>query len=155
MTGNPTSVLADASSALRRARTDAGGTRLRLRALHVMGHSPVPIARAAGASERTIRRLVRGDARTVSPQLRDAVAAIFDSWKDKRAPQRTPAQHAAASAARRCAATGNWCAGAALDDDQLDTAGYRPGPGSQPARKPGTTTDIQPASPRPNLELRA
>jgi hypothetical protein len=50
-----------------RARLDAGGTRLRLRALHVMGHGSARIARALGVREETIQRLVRGDARTISP----------------------------------------------------------------------------------------
>ncbi len=55
-------------------RLDAGGTRLRLRALHVMGHGSARIARALGVREDTIQRLVRGDARTISPPLRDAIA---------------------------------------------------------------------------------
>jgi hypothetical protein len=75
-----------------RARLDAGGTRLRLRALHVMGHGSACIARALRTSEDTIQRLVRGDARTVSPQLRDAVADLYDAWWDKRAPERTRAE---------------------------------------------------------------
>ena len=52
------------------ARLDAGGTRLRLRALHVMGTGSARIARALGVREETIQRLVRGDARTISPPLR-------------------------------------------------------------------------------------
>ena len=80
-----------------RARMDAGGTRLRLRALHVMGHGSARIARALGTSEDTIQRLVRGDARTVSPPLRDAVADLYDAWWDKRAPERTRAERAAAA----------------------------------------------------------
>src|SRR6185312_10140971 len=75
-----------------RARLDAGGTRLRLRALHVMGHGSARIARALGTSEDTIQRLVRGDAHTVSLQLRDAVADLYDAWWDKRAPERTRAE---------------------------------------------------------------
>ena len=72
--GTATAVLTVTSPALPRARLDAGGTRLRLRALHVMGHGSARIARAAGVHPVTIRKLVRGDARTVSPQLRDAIA---------------------------------------------------------------------------------
>src|ERR1700758_1016074 len=71
-----------------RARLDAGGTRLRLRALHVMGHGSARISRALGVREATIRQIVRGDARTVSPQLRDQVAGLYDAWWDKRAPER-------------------------------------------------------------------
>ena len=74
----------------------------------------------------TIRKLVRGDARTVSPQLRDAITAVYDAWWDKRAPARTRFERAAATAARRRAIAGNWCAAAALDDDQLDIPGYQP-----------------------------
>ncbi len=94
-----TAVLAVSSRTLPRARLDAGGTRLRLRALHVMGHGPARIARALGVRETAISELVRGDARTVSPQLRDAIADLYDAWWDKRAPGRTRFERAAAMAA--------------------------------------------------------
>ena len=127
-----------------RARLDAGGTRLRLRALHVMGHGSARIARALGARETTIRDLVRGDARTVSPQLRDAITDLYDAWWDKRAPERTRVERAAATAARSRAIAGNWCAAAALDDDLLDIPGYRPRSGWKPATGTGTAPDIHP-----------
>ena len=130
------------------ARLDAGGTRLRLRALHVMGHNSVRIARALDVSETAIRELLRGDARTVSPDLRDAVASLYDAWWDKRAPERTPSKRAAATLARRRAIAGNWCAGAALDDDQLDVPGYRPQQGWKPATGTGTAPDIRPPASR-------
>jgi hypothetical protein len=126
-----------------RARLDATGTRLRLRALHVMGHNCVRIARALDVSETTIKDLVRGGARTVSPELRDAVADLYDAWWDKRAPARTRFERAAVTLARRRAIAGNWCAGAALDDDQLDTPGYRPQYGWKPATGTGTAPDIR------------
>ena len=126
-----------------RDRLDAGGTRLRLRALHVMGHGSARIARALGVREETVGRLVRGDARTISPPLRDAVAALYDAWWDKRAPERTRAERAAAARARRRAAAGNWCAGAALNDDQLDLPGYRPRAGYRPATGTGVAADIR------------
>ena len=132
------------SGTVPRARLDAGGTRLRLRALHVMGHSSARIARALGAREMTIRTLTRGDASSVSPQLRDAVTALYDTWWDKRAPERTRAERAAATLARRRAAAGNWCAAAALDDDQLDTPGYRPRSRWRPAAGTGVAPDIHP-----------
>ncbi len=84
-----TALRAVTSATLPRARLDAGGTRLRLRALHVMGHGSARIARAAGVREMTIRALVRGDARTISPQLRDTIAGVYDAWWDKRAPRRS------------------------------------------------------------------
>ena len=72
--GTAAAVLTVTSPALPQARLDAGGTRLRLRALHVMGHGSARIARATGVHPVTIRKLVRGDARTVSQHLRDAIA---------------------------------------------------------------------------------
>jgi hypothetical protein len=127
-----------------RARVDAGGTRLRLRALHVMGHGSARIARALGVREMTILALVRGSATTISPKLRDAIADLYDTWWDKRAPGRTRAERAAATAARRRARAGNWCAAAALDDDQLDDPGYRPRSRWRPATGTGPAPDIYP-----------
>jgi transcriptional regulator with XRE-family HTH domain len=138
---------------LRRARVDAGGTRLRLRALHVMGHGSARIARALGVREMTIRGIVRGDAPTVSSKLRDQVTDLYDAWWDKRAPERSRAERSAATAARRRAIAGNWCAGAGLDDDQLDIPGYRPKSKWKPATGTGTAPDIHPpARPQKNRD---
>src|SRR5437660_8132975 len=41
-------------------RLDAGGARLRLRALHVMGHGSPRLARALGVRKTTIQELVGG-----------------------------------------------------------------------------------------------
>ena len=141
------------SGELRRSRLDAGGTRLRLRALHVMGHGSARIARALGVREMTIRRLTRGDATTVSPALRDAVTDLYDTWWDKRAPEQNRAERGAATAARRRAIAGNWCAGAGLDDDKLDTPGYKPASKWKPATGTGTAPHINP-SPRPDKTRR-
>ena len=137
-------VLTVTSPALPQARLDAGGTRLRLRALHVMGHGSARIARALGVRETAISELVRGDARTIRPRLRDAIADLYDAWWDKRAPERTRTERAAATAARRKAIAGNWCAAAALDDDQLDEPGYRPSQGWKPATGTGVAPEIPP-----------
>ena len=136
-------VVALTSSAMPRDRVDAGGTRLRLRALHVMGHSSARIARAVGIHPTTIRDLVRSDAATISPQLRDAITAVYDAWWDKRAPGRTRFERAAATAASNRAMTGNWCAAAAMDDDQLDIPGYQPEYGWKPATGTGVAPDIR------------
>ena len=137
-----------------RARLDAGGTRLRLRALHVMGHGSARIARAFGVREMTVRRLVRGDAPAVSPRLRDAVTGLYDAWWDKRAPERTRAERGAATAARRRAIAGNWCAGVGLDDD-LDTPGYKPASNWRPATGTGIAPDIhRPVQSRKNTRSR-
>jgi hypothetical protein len=137
-------VIPMASATGPRAPVDAGGTRLRLRALHVMGHGSARIARAIGVREETIQRLVRGDTAAVSPNLRDTITDLYDAWWDKRAPERTRAERAAAARARRRAAAGNWCAAAALDDDQLDKPGYRPLSRWRSATGTGTAPDIYP-----------
>jgi len=142
--GTTAAVLTVTSPGLPQARLDATGTRLRLRALHVMGHGSARIARAAGVHPVTIRKLVRGDARTVSQQLRDAIAGLYDAWWDKRAPGRTRFERAAATYARKRAMTGDWCAPAAMDDDQLDIPGYQPEYGWKPATGTGTAPDIRP-----------
>jgi len=142
--GTATAVLNLTRRILSGSRLDAGGTRLRLRALHVMGHGSARIARAAGVHPTTIRRLVRGDAATVSPRLRSAIIAVYEAWWDKRAPERTPAERGAATCSRKRAIAGNWCAAAALDDDLLDTPGYRPQAGWKPATGTGTAPDIRP-----------
>jgi transcriptional regulator with XRE-family HTH domain len=150
--GSAAAVLAVTSDTLPRARLDAGGTRLRLRALHVMGHSSARIARATGASDKTIRKLLRGDATTISPRLRDAIADLYDTWWDKRAPERTRGERAAARAARQRAIAGNWCAGAGLDDDELDIPGYRPEHGWKHARGTSVADDIRPRAQEAELE---
>jgi hypothetical protein len=80
----------------------------------------------------------------VSTTLRDAITELYDAWWDKRAPERTRFERAAATAARRRAIAGNWCAGAGLDDDQLDLPGYRPASGWKHARGTGPAPDIYP-----------
>jgi hypothetical protein len=74
----------------------------------------------------------------------DAIIAVYDAWWDKRAPARTPFERGAATAARKRAIAGNWCAAAALDDDLLDTPGYQPCWGWKPATGTGIAPDIDP-----------
>ena len=138
----------DPTLSLPRARVDAGGTRLRLRALQVMGHGSARVARAIGADEQAIQKITRGHTQTVSPYLRDAVIYIYDAWWDKRAPERTRHEKIAAATARRRAIHGDWCAPAALDDDELDTPGYQPQHGWLPAHGTGAAADITPPAHR-------
>jgi transcriptional regulator with XRE-family HTH domain len=152
--GTTTAVLSVTSQAVPRGRVDAGGSRLRLRALHVMGHGSARIARALGVREATVRQIVRGDARTVSHGLRDAITELYDAWWDKRAPARTRFDRAAATAARKRAIAGNWCAPAALDDDQLDIPGYRPRHGWKPATGTGVAPDVRPRARRRRRDRR-
>ena len=122
-------------------RLDANGTRLRLQALHVMGHGSARIARALGVRERLIQKLVSGSTRTIGPDLHQALADLYDEWWDLRPPERSRAQRAAATAARRRAAAGNWCPPAGLDDELLDQPGYRPSHGYRPATGVGVAAD--------------
>jgi hypothetical protein len=146
-TATAAALLAVDPADVRRARVDAGGTRLRLRALHVMGHDCARTARATRTSGQALQKITRGHTATVSPRLRDAVTAIYNAWWDKRAPTRTRAERATATAARRRAQAGNWCAAAALDDDQLDVPGYQPDQGWRPATGTGVVTTIHPPAP--------
>src|SRR5580704_565232 len=79
-TASSTAVVIPLTRSVPRARLDAGGTRLRLRALHVMGHGSARIGRALGIREMTILTLVRGSATTISPRLRNAIADLYDAW---------------------------------------------------------------------------
>jgi hypothetical protein len=146
-TATAAALLAVDPAAVRKVRVDAGGTRLRLRALHVMGHGCARIARAARTSGQALQKITRGDTATVSPRLRDAITAVYDTWWDKRAPAHTRAERTAATTAYRRAQAGNWCAAAALDDDQLDVPGYQPDQGWQPATGTGIATGIRLPSP--------
>ena len=76
--------------------------------------------------------------------MRNAIIAVYEVWWDKRAPIHTRFERAAATAARKRAITGNWCAAAALDDDLLDLPGYLPSQGWMPATGTGTAPDICP-----------
>ena len=153
--GTTTAVLVrDQHRPSRAAAWTPAAARLRLRALHVMGHGSARIARALGVRETTIRQIVRGDARTVSPRLRDAITELYDTWWDKRAPARTRFDRAAATAARKRAIAGNWCAAAALDDDQLDIPGYRPRQGWKPATGTGIAPDVRPRARRRRRDRR-
>ncbi len=118
------------------------GTMWRLRALVAMGHSCTRMASTAGISPATLRRIVRGEALTITPELRLAVTALFNAWWDKAPPCRTRQEKLAARNARRRAALHNWPCAAGLDEDQLDQPGYRPRCGWLPAT--GTSIADQP-----------
>ena len=95
--GTTTAILAVTSATVPRGRVDAGGTRLRLRALHVMGHGSARIARALGVRETTIRQLVRGDARTVSAEAprrgHRPVRRLVGQARPRTHPRRTRRRH--------------------------------------------------------------
>ena len=128
-------------------RPAPGGTKWRLRALIAMGHTCTRMAAATGIPAATLRRIVRGEARTVSPELRQTVIALFDAWWDKTPPQRARREELAAADARKRAALNIWPTPAALDEDQLDQPGYQPQYGWRHADGTGVAGDY-PLAPR-------
>jgi hypothetical protein len=141
-------VLAVTAESLQFRRIDVGGTRLRLRSLVAMGHGSARLARALGVHPETVQRLVRGETPTVSPELHDRVRGLFDAWWDKRPPERTRHERAAAETARRRAERNDWCCPMALDEDQLDVPGYQPQAGWRLAVGTGIANDNDLPSPR-------
>ena len=96
------------------ARTDANGTIWRLRSLVAMGHDCARIARALEVPPDLVRRVVRGQAHTVTRGFHAEVGQLWDAWWDKAPPRRTPAQRRAAARALRQAACHDWPAAAGL-----------------------------------------
>jgi hypothetical protein len=131
------------------ARTDANGTMWRLRSLVAMGHDCARIARTLQASPDLVRRVVRGQARTVTGGFQAEVCQLWDAWWDKTPPRRTPAQRRATARALRQAKTNGWPATAGLEEDLLDEPGYRPWCRHRPATGTGTAPDFPPARPGP------
>jgi hypothetical protein len=131
------------------ARIDAKGTMWRLRSLVAMGHNSARIARALHVHSALVRRLVRGQCRTVTCGFRAAACQLWDAWWDKTPPRRTPAERRAAGRALHEAARHDWPAAAGLDEDLLDEPGYRPWCQYRPAAGTGTAPDFPPARPRP------
>ncbi len=136
-------LLAVRQSDLDLSRVNASGAMYRLRSLQAMGHGSTRVARAIGCHEQSIQRVVNGEARTISADLHGAIAAIFEAWWDKRPPEQTRNERAAATAARGRAARLGWCQPAALDEELLDTPGYQPFAGYRHAHGTGIAPEIR------------
>jgi hypothetical protein len=134
-------LLAVTEADIRGTHLAAGGTMWRLRALVAMGHACSRMAAAIGAPPATLRRIVRGEALTISPQLRQAVIALFDAWWDKTPPLRSRQEKLAAGNARKRAALNDWPPAAGLDEDDLERPGYQPQCGWRYARGTGVADD--------------
>lgn len=134
-------LLAVTETGIRRRHASAGGTMWRLRALVAMGHTCSRISAATGIPPATLRRIIRGQALTVSPDLRQAVTALFDAWWDKTPPVRTRQEKLAAASARKRAARNDWPCPAGLDEDELDQPGYQPQCGWRHARGTAAADD--------------
>jgi hypothetical protein len=131
-------------------RTDANGTVWRLRSLVAMGHDCARIARVLHVPPALVRRVVGGQVGTVTCGFRAAACQLWDAWWDKTPPQQTAAERRATTRALRQAEASDWPAAAGLDEDQLDTPGYRPWCRYRPASGTGPAPDFPPARPRPH-----
>jgi hypothetical protein len=120
----------------------------RLRSLVAMGHDCASIAQALHVPPDLVRRIVRGQARSVTCELRAVSCQLWDAWWDKTPPRSTPAERRAAARALRQAMRHNWPAAAGLDEDQLDEPGYRPWSRYRLAIGTGVAPDFPPARPR-------
>jgi hypothetical protein len=140
-------LLAVSEADIRSLRPTPSGTMWRLRALIAMGHTCTRMAAATGIPAATLRRVVRGQAHTIRPELRQTVLTLFDAWWDKTPPQRTRREKLAAANALKRAALNNWPTPAALDEDKLDQPGYQPQHEWRHARGTGVA-DNYPLAPR-------
>jgi hypothetical protein len=124
---------------------DATGSARRLQALIAIGHCEARLAsllRHYGAldSESDIARLVMppgGMRVTVSRGMHDAICRLYDDLWDQAPPEDSPAERAAATAARALARQHDWPTPAALDDDLIDDPAYLPEGGWFPATLAG------------------
>lgn len=134
-------LLAVSEADIRSIRPSPGGIMWRLRALVAMGHTCSRMAAATGVPPGTLRRIVRGEARTVRPELQQLVTALFDAWWDKTPPRRTRREELAVGNALKRAALNGWPCPAGLDEDELDRPGYQPRYGWRHAHGTGAADD--------------
>jgi hypothetical protein len=134
-------LLAVTEADIRSLHPTPGGTMWRLRALIAMGHTCSRMAAATGVPPATLRRIVRGEARTITGELRQAVIDLFDAWWDKTPLPRTRRDELAVGNALKRAALNNWPPPAGLDEDELDRPGYQPQVGWRHARGTGIADD--------------
>jgi hypothetical protein len=134
-------LLAVTEADIRSLHPTPGGTMWRLRALIAMGHTCSRMAAATGVPPATLRRIVRGEARTITGELRQAVIDLFDAWWDKTPLPRTRRDELAVGNALKRAALNNWPPPAGLDEDELDRPGYQPQARWRHARGTGIADD--------------
>jgi len=134
-------------AALGAEQVDGGGTMWRLRSLVAMGHDATRIARALRVHSQAVQNVLRGDAVTVTSELRGLAQQLWEAWWDKRPPEQTRSQRRTAAAARRQAERCGWCQPLGLDEDELDEPGYRPYSRYRAATGTGVAGEFLPHSP--------
>jgi hypothetical protein len=134
-------LLAVSENDIRNTHPSPGGIMWRLRALVAIGHTCSRMATASGIPPATLRRIVRGEALTVSPEQRQVVTMLFDAWWDKTPPRRTRREKLAVDNALKRAELNDWPCPAGLDEDEVDRPGYQPQCGWRYARGTGAADD--------------
>jgi hypothetical protein len=134
-------LLAVSEADVRNVQPSPGGVMWRLRALVAMGHTCSRMSAATGIPPTALRRIVRGEALTVKPELQQIVIALFNAWWDKTPPRRTRREELAIGKALERATLNDWPCPAGLDEDELDQPGYRPRCGWRHARGAGVADD--------------
>ncbi len=131
------------------ARTDANGTMWRLRSLVAMGHDCARIARALHVPPELVRRVVRGQARTVTCGFRAAAASSGTPGGTR--PHPSAPRPSGAPPPARCArprpATGPPPRAWTRTSSTSPATGPGAGTGPPPGRD--TAPDFPPARPRP------
>ncbi len=118
-------LLAFAAAEPRAGRRSSCGSRRRLQALVAIGHSPAALARGLDVSPQWVRRMLRGETRTVSPGMSGRVRGLYDRMWDGLPPERTRRERGLARAARHRAEAEGWPPPMGLDDDRIDDSDYR------------------------------
>ncbi len=134
-------ILAVSEADIRSTQPSSGGIVWRLRALVAMGHTCSRMAAAIGVPPATVRRIVRGEALTISTELQQAAIALFDAWWDKAPPRRNRTEQLVVGNALKRAALNDWPCPAGLDEDELDLPGYQPKCGWRHAHGTGLADD--------------
>jgi hypothetical protein len=132
-------LLAIAPARMCTGRRNASGARCRLRALVAIGHGPAVLARRIGVPLHQVRRILGGEARTVSQATDAEVRSVYDRLWNQPPHGRTGRERAAVAAARRRAEREGWPPPMALDDDRIDDPSYRPRARWRPATCADTT----------------
>ena len=122
-------------------RYSVSGTRLRMRSLVAMGHSGARQGRALGMHPETARRIISGDASSVSKRTYRNVIRLWNAWWNKTPSIRTREEHGAAVQARLRAERRGWCNPASLEADNIDMSGYNPRTAWKPAAGTGVADD--------------
>lgn len=126
-------------------RVDPNGTRLRLQALATIGWAQSTLATRLGKDDDFCRRILDGT-RHVTRADRDRIRTLYDElWNSPPVTDGTPQSRAWIRRTADAAKRNGWVRPMGLDDDLIDSPGYRPvrlDPPPDPSTKSGKTAPI-------------